>query len=96
MLALTRLIQQAVLVGTANPVRIAVFAMFPNSVNLQVKFSEDDVQMVTLASGDDYSFLYRNARVKVELISVIRGQARLGFYAPAWVKIDREEKRRVA
>lgn len=96
MLVLTRLLQQAVLVGTESPVRLAVFALFPSAINLQVKFSDEDLQVITLATGEEYQFGYRGATVRVQLVSVIRGQVRLAFFAPKWVKIDREEKRRVA
>ena len=93
MLVLTRLLQQAVLVGIESPVRLAVFALFPNAINLQVTFSDGDVQLVTLAVKDEYQFAYQGAKVRVELVAVVRGQVRLAFYAPKWVRIDREERR---
>lgn len=93
MLVLTRLLQQAVLIGTDTPVRITVFQLLPGTVNLEFKFAEDDVQMVTLGKGEAYQFDYKTARVVVELVSVVRGQVRLAFKAPTWIKIDREERR---
>lgn len=88
MLELTRRIGQGVRI--AHTITLTVVNLAPGTASLL--FEGPLVSTVMMSRGTAYEFEVNGDNVRLHLISVIRGEARLGFEAPRRIDIQRIER----
>lgn len=89
MLELTRRLSEGVQLGQHT--MLTVIKLLPGQIHVQFEQGNSS-RVLQLEQHKPVTHTVDGMRVQIELISVIRGIARIGFLAPRRLKIDRTER----
>jgi sRNA-binding carbon storage regulator CsrA len=91
MLYLTRKAGDKVLIGTPPALTMTVLELRARQIKVRLKTNDDDVEYY-MNQDEKYTVHIQSGAVTIQLVGIMRTEARLCFEAPEHIRIERPDR----